>query len=85
MFLAASYFPKCYRDDSNLDACLLKASETVQPFLKKGVPELNIPQISPLLIPELAISEGSASFIFKSVFKNMLVYGLENYTFSKLR
>lgn len=60
--ILASYFPQCYRNDPDLSKCLIDATESVREYLKKGVPELNIPEISPFHIPEVSLEQGTKSF-----------------------
>lgn len=77
--ILASYFPKCSRDDPNLNDCLLKASNAVKPFLIKGVSELGILPISPYVFPEVTLEQGTSAVQFKSSLRNVTVLGLETY------
>ena len=36
--------------DNQINACLKNLAERIKPYMKTGVPELNIPQADPLLI-----------------------------------
>lgn len=83
LFLTASYFPRCYRNDPKLNECLLKATETVKPFLIKGVPELNVPTIEPLIIPSIELEQGSQALNFKASLMNVTVHGLSSYHLDK--
>lgn len=83
MFASASYFPRCHIDDPRINDCLLKATETVRPFLIKGVPELKIPPMEPFLLPEATLQQGTEALNFKATLYNTSVYGLSNYKFSK--
>ncbi|XP_045471922.1 uncharacterized protein LOC123678764 [Harmonia axyridis] len=74
-----SYFPRCFRNDPKLNECLLKATETVKPFLIKGVPELNVPTIEPLVIPQIELEQGSQALNFKASLRNVTVHGLSSY------
>ncbi|CAH0558257.1 unnamed protein product [Brassicogethes aeneus] len=80
-----SYFPRCYRDrpQEEINECMLKATEIVRPYLKKGVPELKIPSISPLTIPEISLEQGTTSTSYKAYAKNVSLYGLDTYIFRK--
>ncbi|KAJ3654887.1 hypothetical protein Zmor_014040 [Zophobas morio] len=78
-----SYFPKCKRYDPKLNECLVKATETVRPFLIKGVPELGIPPIEPYTIPEITLEQGTQALNFKALLKDVEVRGLGNYKFSQ--
>ncbi|XP_049822910.1 protein takeout [Aethina tumida] len=78
-----SYFPQCSRDDPKLNQCLMKAAETVRPYLLKGVPELSIPSIEPFGIPEVTLEQGTDALNIKAVLHNTTIHGLGNYKFSK--
>ncbi|KAJ3633804.1 hypothetical protein MTP99_010729 [Tenebrio molitor] len=76
-----AYYPRCYRDDPNINQCLLKATEQVKPFLQKGVPELNLPPISPFHIPEINLQQGTNVLSYKDTLTNVVITGLDNYKF----
>ncbi|XP_050309980.1 uncharacterized protein LOC126745968 [Anthonomus grandis grandis] len=78
-----SYFPTCYRNDPKLNQCLLDATETLRPYLAKGVPELSIPPFEPFKIPQIKLEQGTRALNFKAVLDNVVVHGLTNYKFSK--
>lgn len=82
IFALASYFPRCHVDDPKLNECLLKATDTVRPFLIKGVPELQIPPMEPFLLPEASLEQGTQALNFKATLYNTSVYGLSNYNFT---
>lgn len=75
------YFPRCYRNDPKLNDCLLKATETVKPFLVAGVPELGINPIEPYLIPQIDLEQGTDALNFKATIKNVSLSGLSSYKF----
>lgn len=83
IFFTAKNFPHCKRFDPKLNQCLLKATETVKPFLAKGVPEVSLPPLEPFNIPEVTLQQGTSSLNFKAVLKNLWVRGLTDYTFSR--
>lgn len=83
IIVEASYFPRCNIDDPELNRCLLKATETVRPFLVEGVPELRLPPIEPFFLPEAVLEQGTASLNFKATLYNTSVYGLSNYKFGR--
>lgn len=80
---SAPYFPRCKRFDPKLSECLIKATETVKPYLVKGVPELGIPAIEPYVIPEITLEQGTQALNFKALLKNVVVKGLGAYKFSQ--
>lgn len=83
MNLLASYFPRCHIDDPELGKCLIKATETVRQHIKKGVPELNIPPIDPLVIPEITLQQGTNAVNYKLRLVNAVVKGTGDYDFTE--
>ncbi|XP_034934978.1 uncharacterized protein [Chelonus insularis] len=47
-----SYLPVCGRRNPKLDECILNSVKTVTPLLVRGIPELKVPPIEPLFLPE---------------------------------
>ncbi|KAK9888495.1 hypothetical protein WA026_000746 [Henosepilachna vigintioctopunctata] len=78
-----SYFPRCFRNDPKLNECLLKAADQVRPYLKKGVPELNVQSIDPITIPEIQLQQGTQALNFKALLINTTIKGLSDYTIDK--
>lgn len=78
-------FPQCYRNDPELNKCLVEATNhpKIRESLLIGKPELGIPKISPFHIKELTLREGSNSFTFRANLSNVILHGLETYKFSK--
>lgn len=83
--LLASYFPKCCIDDPHLDQCILDATETLRPYLKKGIPELNIPSFDPLRIPLITLQQGTDAVNYKVSLIDTKVYGFDKYKFTFFR
>lgn len=79
----ASYFPRCYKNDPNLNQCLLKATEEVRPYLVAGVPELKMPAIASLHLPEMLLEQDTGAMNFKAKLTNALVTGYDSYKFSQ--
>ncbi|KAJ9577458.1 hypothetical protein L9F63_005959 [Diploptera punctata] len=76
---ASEYFPICHRNDPDLNGCVKNVIEVIRPTLKKGVPELNLVPLEPLVIPRMEYEEGTGNFRFKQVMTNMKMLGLSNY------
>ncbi|XP_034934982.1 uncharacterized protein [Chelonus insularis] len=47
-----SYLHVCGRRDPDLDNCILKSVDAVRAKLLEGIPELDVPPLEPLLLPE---------------------------------
>ncbi|KAG5861595.1 hypothetical protein JTB14_037630 [Gonioctena quinquepunctata] len=75
--------PRCSRSDKNLNKCIAKALETVRPYLKKGIPQINLPSFDPLSFTEVVVEQGTQALNFKATLKNGLIYGLSEYKCSK--
>ncbi|CAG9832504.1 unnamed protein product [Diabrotica balteata] len=70
-----SYFKICSQSAPNLGKCIKKSVEELKPLLIKGIPDLDIPSVEPLHIPEVVIDQGSGPVALKSVYKDIKVYG----------
>lgn len=50
-----------------------------------GIPELDVPGLDPLVIPELVISRGEDAARFRAVGHNVKVYGAGQFKITNLR
>ncbi|KAK3912597.1 Protein takeout [Frankliniella fusca] len=80
-----AFVPICNRNDPQLAECIRKATVTLQPYITKGIPELNIPSVSPLNIPMVKLEQGSGAVNYKLKLTNLKIYGLGNYKFQQVR
>lgn len=69
----------CRVTDSNFHKCLTKGSNKVRRFLKKGLPDIGIQPIDPLLIPEVFLESGTEAINLKANLSNVVVNGLSKY------
>lgn len=83
--LLASNLPRCFRDDSNLSDCMIKATEILKPRLKDGIKEYGLTSLNPYTIPSASFEQGTKSISFKTTVSNFSIYGLDNYTFTEFR
>lgn len=79
-----SFIQPCRRDSANLNDCLHDAIESLIPMLSKGVPELFIPPLDPLNIPEVTLEENSGAVVFSSSYRNISVKGLSRFGISSV-
>ncbi|RZF37246.1 hypothetical protein LSTR_LSTR006572 [Laodelphax striatellus] len=63
------YIKICKRNDPKLDECILHSIEDLRPKLKNGIPELEIPALEPLILPEVVVSPGGSTDLKNLVFK----------------
>lgn len=61
----------------------MEASNLVRDSLSKGIRELGIPSIDPLVIPSLSFEQGTRALNFKINIRNATIRGLKDYNFSE--
>ncbi|XP_036332333.1 circadian clock-controlled protein daywake [Rhagoletis pomonella] len=79
-----SFVKICRRNDPNLDVCARKSLLALKDFLSYGIPELFIPPITPLVVPEIRMDQDSGAVYLHSIFKNITVNGLDDFTLNEL-
>lgn len=47
--------------------------------LQDGIPELHIPAMEPLVIPEIKMNQDTGAVYMKSTYKNVHIYGLSKF------
>ncbi|XP_076270152.1 circadian clock-controlled protein daywake-like [Rhynchophorus ferrugineus] len=77
-----SFIHLCKRRGGNLDQCVLDNAGVIQPRLKKGVPELFIPPMDPLVIPEATLDSGDR---FKATFKNIQLFHADDFKLEQFK
>ncbi|KAF5283931.1 hypothetical protein FQR65_LT13692 [Abscondita terminalis] len=71
-----SFIHVCSKNDPHLHQCVIAAVEELRPYLVRGVPELNIPAIEPLVMNEL-ISEETTGLRLTA--DNVKAYGCSDF------
>ncbi|XP_066247806.1 protein takeout-like [Euwallacea similis] len=71
-----SYLKLCHRRIPNLKACVIENINILRPRMKAGVPQLLIPSLDPLIIPEATLSTGND---FKATFRNIRLYHIDSF------
>lgn len=72
----------CHRTDPQLEQCFLNAVEQIRPHFHEGVPDLFIPPMNPLVIPQAGLNSGDN---FKASFKNIEVYYADEFKVDYLK
>merc|ERR1712130_688596 len=49
-----SFLGNCVNSGTNLDSCLLQLADKLRPYMKTGIPSLNIPKTDPMDIDRIA-------------------------------
>ncbi|KAG8238453.1 hypothetical protein J437_LFUL002910 [Ladona fulva] len=77
-----NYISICHRSNKEeLIKCGLKNTVDVQPHIANGVPEINVPPMDPLTIPEIKLQQGTQAVNYKCTLSNVKVRGLSQYKF----
>lgn len=71
---------KCRRSDPHLNDCVRKSIESMRPKLSSGIDDMLIPPCEPLSIPEISIKQNSGAVHMDSLYSNIIVYGMSNFT-----
>ncbi|CAH0387211.1 unnamed protein product [Bemisia tabaci] len=82
-----SYIKPCKRTDAGLNECVKRTFEDLRPHLKQGIPELNVPPIDPLFLPEIVVAgsvEKGRGQPLRAVATNVKVLGAGDYKVQKL-
>jgi hypothetical protein len=80
LFVTANYLPICKRTAKDFDACVLRATETLRPRLARGIPELRVPALEPLVVPEVHLEQqGTRAVNFNCTLTNVYVRGLSEF------
>ncbi|KAK5638340.1 hypothetical protein RI129_012635 [Pyrocoelia pectoralis] len=79
-----SYIKVCPRTHQNLSACIIDSIAHLRPKLEKGIPELDVPAMEPLLLEDIIIdSLGGGSRLATNITK-VRVYGASKFQILKL-
>lgn len=84
-FKLANYLKICHRKDPKLNECVQESIEKLRPSLAQGVKELLLPSCEPLEIPHISISQNAGAISMESMYSNILVHGLTNFTLHGVR
>ncbi|XP_064292017.1 uncharacterized protein LOC128669715 [Plodia interpunctella] len=79
------YFPKCKRNDPQIEKCILDGVEAIRPHLKKGIPEVNIPAVDPFIVPTLKLDRTAPNLRLKATIRQAKAYGGSAFKIEKLR
>ncbi|KAL0281493.1 UNVERIFIED_CONTAM: hypothetical protein PYX00_002465 [Menopon gallinae] len=69
----------CKRNDPNLSECMKNSAHSIRSKLGKGIKQLRIPKMDPMIIPKVHLASGGGPVSLDSTFTNVEVEGLSNY------
>lgn len=81
---SAPFIQICSQSDPKLSACIRKSILALRPHLSQGIPEINVPSLDPLLVPEFSIAQESGINVQAS-FKNITIDGATNFRLRSVR
>lgn len=85
IFIAlASFIQICNQTDPRLGACIRKSIISLRPHLLEGIPQLSIPSLDPLFVPEIRINQ-SGGIQVAATFKNISITGATKFRLRSVR
>ncbi|XP_077289407.1 uncharacterized protein LOC143913463 [Arctopsyche grandis] len=85
--IRAEYLKLCNKNDPDLQRCIKKSVLFLKPYLSRGIPELKVPSIEPLMLREPLIlnpSNGLRTVGLEINVKNISVYGCSDFDLRNL-
>lgn len=80
----AEYIRVCHKNDPQLVQCMKRSVEGLRPYLRRGIKELDIPPIEPILIGDLIVSESVPGQGVSITARDVKAYGPSNFILKKL-
>ncbi|XP_044743482.1 protein takeout-like [Chrysoperla carnea] len=78
------YIKVCKRSEPNVNDCIRNSVEQIRPKLLEGIPELEVPPIEPMEIPEVSLTRGPKSANIEALISNVRVWGPANFVIQTL-
>ncbi|XP_030572088.1 protein takeout [Drosophila novamexicana] len=79
-----AFLKVCHRDSPDLNVCARESFESLEPRLMDGIPELYIPPMEPLRVPEIKMDQDSGAIYLHSMYKNVKISGISKHTLNNL-
>lgn len=80
-----SYIKVCKANEPDLAKCIIDSVNALRPYLEKGIPELDVPPLEPLLLDEIKLRSGPSSTKIDANFTNVKVWGPSTYQILELK
>lgn len=75
----------CHKDDPNLNQCLTYSANMLAMQFRRGIPELGIYEVEPIILDEINLSLGSGPNGYRATFRDIEAYGVSNLTVNAVR
>ncbi|XP_011171033.1 protein takeout [Solenopsis invicta] len=79
------YLKICHRNDSNLNGCIKQSIDLLRPYLKTGIPALQIPSCEPLRVPQIEISQSAGPVSIRSTYTDIEVQGGTSFILKRVK
>ncbi|KAJ8673658.1 hypothetical protein QAD02_004920 [Eretmocerus hayati] len=79
------YVKKCSRSDPKLKSCLIDALHHLRPYLRAGIPEIELPTVEPFRMDELKLSLTGGPSGYTIRLRELLVRGASNFTVEDIK
>lgn len=74
-YFTAEYILPCNKTDPNINRCLMGTFNHLRPYVKTGIPEIEVPSLDPLKFEKIEIGEGEE----RKTFTDTTASGVSNY------
>merc|ERR1712061_379182 len=78
------FLGNCVNGGTNLDSCLLQLADKLRPYMKTGIPSLNIPKTDPMDIDKIAFQLKNPLGVVTVKFTENTVEGLSTHTINSI-
>ncbi|KAL7294608.1 hypothetical protein TKK_0011914 [Trichogramma kaykai] len=79
------YVKQCSKSDPNLKPCLLDALDHLRPYLRDGIPDIDLPAVEPFRMDELKLSLTGGPNGYTVRLRELYVRGASNYTVEDIK
>lgn len=71
--------------DPEVNQCLTKSANYLVENFRRGIPELGINEVEPIIIDEISIALGNGPDGYRAMFRDIHAYGVSNLTVTGFR
>ncbi|XP_035897184.1 uncharacterized protein LOC118505478 isoform X1 [Anopheles stephensi] len=79
------YMHRCERDAADVNDCLRYAANKLAGYIRRGIPEIGIVDVEPVVVDEISIALGSGPDGYRASFRNIEAYGVSNLSIVNVR
>lgn len=85
VLFSAYYIRQCRKSDPEVNQCLTKSANYLVENFRRGIPELGINEVEPIIIDEISIALGNGPDGYRAMFRDIHAYGVSNLTVTGFR